>query len=43
MIKFIEINFIIYRKDYNINGIKRKEKEESGIKRKANIFYNIIK
>ena len=33
MIKFIEINFIIYRKHYNINRIKRKEKEESGIKR----------
>lgn len=33
MIKFIKINFIIYRKDYNINGIKRKEKEESEIKR----------
>lgn len=25
MIKFIKINFIIYRKDYNINGIKRNE------------------
>lgn len=27
MIKFIKINFIIYRKDYNINGKKRKKVE----------------